>query len=431
MKQTMLSKFLGTIALSGLAVMGSANAKEQSPTIATGGGLTIKSSDYNFKIHGNLAMDDTLFHGSDLSKGREFISGANLNASISFAGNINKDLSYLFATAVAGDKIAMAGAEVTYSGFSTKNLSLTVGQQDTGYSLENTHSTKWTPLLSRSMHVNAFNPGSGLGIGIKKSGSNYSLHATITQPKHGDNSGITELTNSNSKAADTFSYAGRITVAPLKRNNQVFQLSAASSYSKYDEGSWLRFTVKPEASARNVIAILDTNSGADGKTRTINAANKLILGADVSAQNGPLFAEAEYQAMYIKSNNDKDNLRFTGYHAQVAYVLTGESRTHNMQGGSFGQIKPSSSSNYGAWEVAARYNRINLDSNHVVGGDGNSITTGLSWYANDYVRISANYIKCDQVPGAARFQLNNSHEKYTCNDTRTVNIFGVRGQLTF
>ncbi len=424
MKQTMFAKLFGIIAL-GLAITSNANAKEQTPTVTTGGGLTVKASDdYSFKVHGRIAADSTIVSGSTAAKGKEFVSGANLAAAISFGGDINKDLSYLLVTCAGADnKLNMANVQVTYSGFATDNLSLTVGQIDPGYSLENNRSAKWIPFLSRSMHVNAFGPGTGIGASVNKWGDNYSFLASITQAKQGSKSGYTETKEENAKSPDNLIYSGRAIFAPVMEDGKVLQTAIAGHYEKYDrDESWLRFKAKPEASARNMEAVLDTNIGTDGKTRTIRAVGQYTFGAEIAAQNGPFYGEIEYQSAHVKRNNDNPNVNFEGYHVQAAYVLTGESRAYNIKSGTFGQVKPNSGSKYGAWEVAARYSYISLNSKEIQGGIGNSITAGLNWYANDYVRVTANYIRTEQTPGATRF---------TADEKRLVHIFGMRGQLAF
>jgi phosphate-selective porin OprO/OprP len=111
------------------------------------------------------------------------------------------------------------------------------------------------------------------------------------------------------------------------------------------------------------------------------------------------------------------NNSFSGWYVQAAWTITGEPRTYNAANGAFSPPKPTTSvghGGWGAWELAARYSDLNLNShtldsaslitnwtgastatytffNTVRGGDQRIVTVGLNWYASTAIRFSLDY----------------------------------------
>jgi phosphate-selective porin OprO/OprP len=98
----------------------------------------------------------------------------------------------------------------------------------------------------------------------------------------------------------------------------------------------------------------------------------------------------------------RGDVGFHAFYLQASYVLTGEHRTYRMGKGVFGPIVPDRPFGLrkgwrgpGAWEVAARISTIDLDDAFIRGGRETNYSLGINWYANPYVRMSANYIHAD------------------------------------
>lgn len=111
------------------------------------------------------------------------------------------------------------------------------------------------------------------------------------------------------------------------------------------------------------------------------------------------------------------NNTFSGWYVQAAWTITGEPRAYNAANGAFTPPKPGTSvghGGWGAWELAARYSDLNLNShaldsaslitnwtgasnatytffNTVRGGDQRIVTVGLNWYASTAIRIALDY----------------------------------------
>ena len=101
---------------------------------------------------------------------------------------------------------------------------------------------------------------------------------------------------------------------------------------------------------------------------------------------------------------------FSGYYLQGSWIFSGEARRYNATTGSFQSPRPmvpfSGGGGFGAWELAARYSRMDLDfmegiqgtaasAASVRGGDQSVVTLGLNWYLNPNIKVMLNYMLID------------------------------------
>jgi phosphate-selective porin OprO/OprP len=120
---------------------------------------------------------------------------------------------------------------------------------------------------------------------------------------------------------------------------------------------------------------------------------------------------------------------FNGGYIQLAYTLTGENRAYDKRGGTlareyFGKPGPYENAwivrdadghlcwGRGAWEIAARYSYVNLNSgsglNRIQGGAMDGVTLGLNWYVNTNLNVNFDWTYNDRydlptgiAPGSA------------------------------
>lgn len=80
--------------------------------------------------------------------------------------------------------------------------------------------------------------------------------------------------------------------------------------------------------------------------------------------------------------------------------MTGEHRRYSRSSGTFSFVRPQNNfgigSGWGAWEVAARYSRLDLDDRNIKGGKLDNITVGLNWHLNPNTRVMWNYVNADR-----------------------------------
>jgi phosphate-selective porin OprO/OprP len=119
-------------------------------------------------------------------------------------------------------------------------------------------------------------------------------------------------------------------------------------------------------------------------------------GLEAAFAAGPFSIQSEYLRRDIdaKSGSLRNDREATGYNVQLAYTLTGEARGYKLDGGKFDSIKPANKQT-GAWELVYRYDNIKAEESSFVDTKAKIHTAGVNWYANEAVKVSANYLKAD------------------------------------
>ena len=90
----------------------------------------------------------------------------------------------------------------------------------------------------------------------------------------------------------------------------------------------------------------------------------------------------------------------------MGWTLTGESRTYKGSDGEFKRLKPKNSfdlkkGKWGAWEVAGRFDQLDLQDKNVNGGEMKRMSLALNWYPNEDVRVMAGYTRAYDLSGGA------------------------------
>jgi phosphate-selective porin OprO/OprP len=265
------------------------------------------------------------------------------------------------------------------------------------FSLERFTVVRYTTFMERSL-ADTFAPARNLGI---------MAHDAIGEDQHGTWAVGWFRANSNNFGDDFSSVGGnavttRMTWLPIydeASNGRTFMhVGAAYSYRSEDQRQ-VQFQSFPEARAGT--------PGATGippfvDTGVINAFSDQRLGTELALVYGPLYLQGEY----IFSSVDQIGgppLFFQGAYGFVSYFLTGENRTYNKRSGTMDRVYPHTNffrvrtdegveTGSGAWEIAARWSFIDLNSHNIQGGNLNDATISLNWHLNPYTRVRWEYI---------------------------------------
>jgi len=200
--------------------------------------------------------------------------------------------------------------------------------------------------------------------------------------------------------ANNTSFVLRGVIAPIVEKDQVLHLGASFGQRDLEEGYLER--IRPRLSVRGTTEdSANGNRATFGGTRTDGTDQ--AWGLEAAYMIGPFSVQGEYLTRTVDAMEGFEDLEATGYNVQLAYTLTGESRSYKLDGGKFDKIKPENK-RIGAWEVFYRFDDITVDETGVapsgyVGAldsaeaGAKTHTIGLNWYANESVKLSANYLK--------------------------------------
>ncbi len=153
----------------------------------------------------------------------------------------------------------------------------------------------------------------------------------------------------------------------------------------YSANSYVRYQTRPESHLAPYVI----------DTAVIHADRALVAGAETAWVNGPFSVQAEYLHSWVQEDNGQLP-SFYGLYGSVSWFLTGETRPYDVQNGYFGRVIPRRNFNWGkggwgAWEIAARYSFVDLDSRDVEGGRLSMLMLGINWYLHPHIKWRFDY----------------------------------------
>lgn len=94
---------------------------------------------------------------------------------------------------------------------------------------------------------------------------------------------------------------------------------------------------------------------------------------------------------------DGRSARVDAQYVEAGWFLTGERKAYSRSSRTFTRLRPKAPvpEGRGAWELAARWDHIDLSGDSVPGGSQHSLSLALNWYLRSDLRILANYVSTD------------------------------------
>lgn len=307
----------------------------------------------------------------------------------------------------------------------TDALSYKVGSFKEPFSLEEAASNRYLTFIERHMSVNSFvdNPntyktGIGLNYAVKRwqtglafqtepigswSSASTSVNANGNQNRNngsGDSGwqGIGRISGRPWMIDDTkFMHIG-ISAGHTDVNTQYRADGTMVGEGQTGGGGGMSFFAFPGTNVdrTNILNTGNLSSGAlnDPARRQVTSYDR--YGAETWFVYGPFSAQGEFLRTNINGVG-YDSEHLTGYYGYVSYFLTGESRAYHVRNGAANRIKPHrpfqlSGPGWGAWEIAAGYDYIDMNSGVIKGGRANMLRFGLNWYPHSNVKFQANVV---------------------------------------
>ncbi|MBA2658235.1 MAG: porin [Nitrosospira sp.] len=376
------------------------------------------ASQYNFINEVEPAFGTNL--PNELNSGMN-IRRARLGAEGTFFKILDYKLEYDFSrgNGSVGSGITDAFVRLNH----TPALSYKIGSFKEPFSLEEAASNRYLTFIERHMSVNAFvdNPntyktGIGANYAVPRwqtgiafqtepigawSAASTSVNANGNQSRNngsGDSGwgGIGRISGRPWMADDTHFFHVGVSAGHTVVNNQYRANGIFVNEGGIGGGGGMAFFASPgtnvdRTSVLNTGNLTTGNQGAPG-SRRIDSYDR--FGAETWLTYGPFSAQAEYLRTNINGQG-YDGEHLTGYYGFVSYFLTGESKAYHVRNGAANRIKPNQNfqwngSGWGAWEVAAGYDYINMNTGVIRGGMLDMVRIGLNWYLHPNVKWQFN-----------------------------------------
>jgi phosphate-selective porin OprO/OprP len=448
--------------------------------------LKTKNGDFKVAINGRMQVDSQINATNDVIPGCSVNTGFNNNGSnnictnnalsdgvglrrarLGVEGTFFHDFDYKFEyDFTRGNGTIGAGVTDAFLRWNMdKAFSVKAGSFKEPFSLEEATSNRFLTFLERNMIVNTFvdNPNTyKLGIGANYAQERYNIATSFqTEPVGANPSGSASSassvntnggSNRNNGSGDTgWEVNGRVTGLPwMEDKNHFLHVGASGSYVDVNNNFGKKTTV--DADGKTVITddpvlasggfsfVSALNNNVD-RTNILNTGNltksdgsQIVdhftrFGAETAFVYGPWSAQGEYIQTNISGHGYNGNT-LDGYYGYVSYFLTGESRAYKNKTAAWDRIKPNRkfdwhNGGWGAWEVAAGYDYIDLNDDVIKGGRASIAKFGLNWYPNSHFRLMGNFV---HVLDLSTGNVGGRSAKFNNAD---VDLFEMRAQVDF
>jgi phosphate-selective porin OprO/OprP len=345
------------------------------------------AGNFTFKPRGVIEADAGVF--SERRGGYDFNDGTAIRrARLGFEGTAFKWFNYRAEVDFAGNAVNITDLYLQYT--KIPKTVLTIGQHKAPFGLESNNSDNYNTFLERGMFTNAFgSAGAERRIGISAAWAPKE-NINIAAGLFGDNESINR--GSGAAPGESWGVNARATWEPLFDTGKIIHLGISGYYrdrlKSGDTPDAVRLNDRPNVR-------IDGGNIADSGIIT-NTRSLRYGGIEAAGVFGPLTVAGEAGRLWL-NRFDAVNKSFTGYYGYAAYMITGETRP--FKGGNFDRIRPFKElgkDGLGAFEVALRYDHIDLSSTPVLaraGNEASSITAGVNWYFNPYAKLMFNWIR--------------------------------------
>ncbi|MGJ8619930.1 MAG: OprO/OprP family phosphate-selective porin [Methylophilaceae bacterium] len=384
-------------------------------------GLVVKSGDGSSEVSiGGRLHVEAMSHSNDedLSNGGATDGTDIRRARMYVKGKIANDWKYIIEADLAGNNVSMKDVFGEYVGI--EDWTFTFGNQKHAMSMEVQESSNDIMFTERGLTYALTTPyfDRAIGLNAKVEGETWNVQGGI----YGDQF-EPEKTNSTDEG---HGFAIRGTWNPVWDKDAGHMVHLGANYG--------------ERSLSNQTNVITGSNKGDFSYETTNGSNLKLLDTpnipgfekvkvgvlEFAAMYGPLSFQSEYAHAKAEGTDDFD---FDAWYANVGYTLTGEHREYKPEDGEFKRLKPKTdfslkNGTWGAWEVAARLDSLDLNDGTIQGGEGDRYTLALNWYLNYNFRIMADYSRVYDIDNGPVTQANG-------DEADDIDTFTLRAQWAF
>ena len=255
------------------------------------------------------------------------------------------------------------------------------GQFFEPFGLEAQTSAKYTTFIERATPSDTFAPSRNTGFML----ANAHAEGRVTWAI-----GIFRDTDDQGAVAEDGGYAMtvRITTLPLRDDEAGRLVHLGVAFSLRDpNGETLRFQARP-----------GTGSGPRLVDTSDFAADELVLvGFEFAVVWRAFSVQAEAFLADATGGAGAPDPSFSGFYVEVSWFVTGERRAY--KGSVISRTKPHrnfhNAAGPGAWQVAFRFDSLDLTDGSIVGGEQETLTFGVNWHWNPNARVMFNVVLAD------------------------------------
>ena len=126
-----------------------------------------------------------------------------------------------------------------------------------------------------------------------------------------------------------------------------------------------------------------------------------LLGAELVFAQSSFWLQGEALSAQVDllgtGSPDGRSARFEARYVEAGWFLTGERKRYSRSSRTFTRVRPKAPvpEGRGAWELAARWDHIDLSGGSVPGGSQQSLSLALNWTLRDNLRLLANWVSTD------------------------------------
>lgn len=388
------------------------------------GAPELSSSDgkFKFKVRGRIMTDYDGINQDERITGKPDISGVELRrARLGVEGVVYYDWKYKFEVDFAGNSTSIKDAYLAYANWAPTELSeVRFGNQFVYNSLEQLTSSRFITFMERAAFTEAFFLERQIGAGVLLGNDHWSFQTGYYGAEPGDQGSFTD---------DTTAYSVRGTVAPINNDTTVVHLGASYRHrdaGTLDENGQAELFRYRARGADLHLADRFVDTGHIGDSDDMFVLEGALVWKSLSVQG-------EYAQLKtdLPTNLGSVSPTYNGWYVDASWYITGEMRNYEADEGVFGRTKVKNpvyggSGGWGAWQIAGRYDTLDLSDKAAAIAAGGVETCGdcgeqktwligVNWWLTDYT--------------ALKLQVSQSEIEGGDNDGATIDGVGLRAQV--